>query len=345
MTTTGKRVLAIVAGVLVLAGGAFYLLRNDLGDIPVLGKVISKPKCPLTGLEPSNEKLLEEPAIAVKIENNPSAYPLSGLDVADVVYEEQVEGGLTRFMAIYDCADASTVGPVRSSREVDPAILSPYTRILAAAGGNPGVRANLDKFKVILIDENTAGSAMERRDRPGYSSEHTLYGNTKKLRKIGKKKYKDAPSDEIFQFGDLQDGGKKTSQVSLNFGSSVISFKYKKGRWYRYDDDAPLTMESGGQLNFDNVIIEQHTVNLSTQFADVLGTPSPYIDDVTGSGKAVLFRDGMMLKGSWVRKSTDDPVHFETAKGDDLVLKAGRTMIELLPDQKGDVKGSFTRAK
>ncbi|HET7482765.1 MAG TPA: DUF3048 domain-containing protein [Actinomycetota bacterium] len=345
MTTGKKRALAIGAGILVVAGGAFFLLRNNVEDIPVLGHVLSKPKCPLTGVEPKDEKILKRPALGVKIENNPSAYPLSGLQYADVVYEEQVEGGLTRFMAIFHCSDATIAGPVRSSREVDPAILAPYTRILAAAGGNPGVRANLEKFDVVLLDENTSGDAMERRARTGYSSEHTLYGNTKALRALGRKKYKTPPSDDIFTFGDLEGTGKKTSTVSLDFGNSSISFSYKRGRWYRSDGDSPLTMENGPQLSFDNVLIERHTVNLSTKFADVLGTPSPYIEDVTGTGEAVLFRDGRMLKGKWVRESTDDPVHFETKGGDDLVLKPGRTMIELLPDDKGEVTGSFVRSK
>lgn len=78
-------------------------------------------------------------AVAVKVENDPSAYPLSGLDDAEVVYEEVVEGGVTRFMAIYHCTGSGKVGPVRSSRIVDAAIMRPITHILAASGGNAQV--------------------------------------------------------------------------------------------------------------------------------------------------------------------------------------------------------------
>jgi len=344
MTSTARKGIAIGAGVLLLAGGAFFVLNGNDG-LPVVGKVFDDPKCPLSGEEPRSEDVLDRPAVGVKIENNPSAYPLSGLDEAEIVYEEQVEGGLTRFLAIYHCTDSTQAGPVRSSREVDPPILSPYTRILAAAGGNPGVRANLEEFDVVLIDENGAGEAMERIARTGISMEHTLYGDTKRLRKLGQKDHKDAPADDIFEFGDAPEGGKKTRTLDLMFGSSVIGFEWKEGAWFRTDDDQPLLMENGDQLSFDNVIIEEHRVELSTEFADVLGTPSPVIADVTGEGNAYLFRDGQMYSGVWIRESESDPVRFETKDGDAFVLKPGNTMIELLPNDEGEVKGSFERGK
>lgn len=344
MTSTAKKGIAIGAGVLLLAGGAYFLLANK-ESIPIVGKAFDEATCPLGGEEPKNEELIDRPAVAVKIENSPAAYPLSGLDEAEIVYEEQVEGGLTRFLAIYHCTDSAQAGPIRSSREIDPTIMSPYTRILAAAGGNPGVLANLEEFDITLIDENTAGDAMERVSRPGISSEHTLYGDTKALRKLGQKRFKDPPADDIFEFGDAPDGGKKTGSIDLNFGSSTMGFEWKEGGWFRTDGGEPLIMESGDQLSFDNVIIEEHTVNLSTEFADVLGTPSPVIADVTGRGDAYLFRDGRMYAGVWIRDSEDDAVRFETKGGDAFVLKAGNTMIELLPNDKGEVKGSFERGK
>ena len=344
MTSRAKKGIAIGAGVLLLAGGAYWVLTNK-EKIPIVGAALEDPKCQLTGEDPKQKQVLDKPAVGVKIENNPAAYPLAGLEDADVVYEEQVEGGLTRFLAIYHCTDSAQAGPIRSSREVDPPIVSPYTRILAAAGGNPGVRANLEEFDIVLIDENTAGEAMQRVERPGIATEHTLYGDSKALRRLGQRKFKDAPPDDLFTFGDAPDGGKKTKTIDINFGNSILSFEWKDGAWYRSDDGQPLIMESGDQLGFDNVIIEEHTVNLSTEFADVLGTPSPVIDDVTGEGKAFLFRDGKMYTGVWIRDSEDDPVRFETKGGDPLVLKPGNTMIELLPNQKGEVKGSFERGR
>jgi hypothetical protein len=333
------------AAVVVLATGAFFLLRNKLEDVPLVGQFVAPATCPLTGLEPKNEKALDRPAVAVKIENNSAAYPLSGLDDADVVYEEVVEGGLTRFMAIYHCTDSDQAGPVRSARIVDPGIVLPYTHILADAGGNDAVRSELDKNDIFNIDESTAGGALRRVERSGYSSEHTLYGDTGALRKLGEKKFEDAPSDDIFEFGDLQDGGKKASSVTINMQTTVVSYEWKGGQWMRIDHDAPLTMEDGTPIGVDNVLIEEHTVNLSDTLGDVLGTASTEIADVTGSGKAVLFRDGRQLAGKWTRDSVNDPVVFETKSGDRMVLHKGTTWIELMPSDKGEVKGSFSVEK
>jgi hypothetical protein len=332
--------------VLLLAVGAYFVLGNkELEDVPLLGSVVDDPECPLTGVEPKTEKVSERPAVAVKIENNAAAYPLSGLEDADVVYEEVVEGGLTRFVAIYHCADAAKAGPVRSARTIDPAIVLPYTRILAAAGGNDVVQGELEANDIFMIDESSAGDAMSRAERPGISSEHTLYGNTAALRKLGTKRFDEAPSDDLFEFGDLAGPSKKATSVTVNMSSTVVRYEWDGDRWLRFDHDAPLSMESGTEIAVDNVILEQHTVNLSETVGDVIGSPSTEIADVTGKGKAVLFRDGRQIVGRWTRDSTDSPVVFETKSGDKMVLHEGTTWIELVPDDAGDVKGSFSVEK
>jgi Protein of unknown function (DUF3048) N-terminal domain/Protein of unknown function (DUF3048) C-terminal domain len=301
------------------------------------------PTCPISGLDPESPRDLDRPAVAVKVENHSAAYPLSGLDKAEVVYEELVEGGITRFMAMYHCTDTKKAGPVRSARIVDPAIMKPITRILGDAGGNDIVLAALKKANIISIDENKAGKAMRRVYRPGYSSEHTLYASTSGLRKIGQKTYDKPPPDDVFEFGDAVDGGKKTRSVSMVFsGSTTVSYKWTGGKWHRSDDGEPLTMESGVPIAVDNVIIEQHEVNFSKTIVDVAGNRSVEIADVTGTGKAVLFRDGEMFEGRWLRKTVESAVEYRTKSGEPMVLDPGTTWIELLPDSKGELKGSYT---
>ncbi|HEX2295751.1 MAG TPA: DUF3048 domain-containing protein [Actinomycetota bacterium] len=348
MTRNAKRAAAIGGSVLVLAGGIFYVLTNRdvIADVPVLNELAPDPECPLTSRDPATESRVERPAVAVKIENNPVAYPLSGLEDAEIVYEEPVEGGLTRFMAIYHCTDSAQAGPVRSARIVDPPIMSPYTRILGAAGGNDVVLDALRDAEVVLIDETGAGDAMTRVDRPGITSEHTLYADTASIRKLGRRQFEDPPPDDLFEFGDLPGVGRRARSVTLTFSAgAVVTYEWTGERWARSDGEAPLVNESGEQIEVDNVIIEEHTVNHSAELGDVLGTPSPEIEDVTGSGRAFLFRDGRVFAGKWTRESVDEPVRFETSKGDAFVLHAGTTWIELLPDKQGDVKGSFSISK
>jgi DUF3048 family protein len=303
---------------------------------------VGPPTCPLSGA-PLRPDSAGSPAVAVKIENNSAAYPLSGLDKAEIVYEEEVEGGLTRFMAIFHCTDTKKAGPIRSARIVDPAIMTPITRILGDAGGNDIVQKALDKAKIVSIDENAAGDAMRRIYRSGYSSEHTLYANIGKLRKVGSKKYDTPPPDDLFVFGDLEGTAPAAREVTMNFsGATTIGYEWSGGKWHRTDDGEPLVMESGVPIAVDNVIIEQHEINYSKTIRDVAGNPSVEIADVTGSGKAILFRDGKMIKGRWVRKTVKAGVVYETASGERMVLHPGTTWIELLPDGKGEVKGSYS---
>jgi hypothetical protein len=325
-----------------LAVGAFFLLRDKAGELPIVGGLVEDTRCPLTNRKPARDALAERPAVAVKVENNPVAYPLSGLERAEVVYEEPVEGGLTRFMAIYHCTDADKIGPVRSARAIDPAIMNPYTLILAAAGGNDIVREALAEEDVVLIDEDGAGDAMVRIERAGIGIEHTLYANSTALRKAGRREFDDAPVDDIFAFGELKGRAARATTINITFSAGAsATYEWNGDAWARSDNGTPTLAENGDQLTADNVLIEEHTINFS-EVGDVLGAPSPEIEDVTGSGRAVLFRNGRAVAGRWVRDAVEDPVRFETRAGDEMVLAPGRTWIALVPDDRGDVKGSFS---
>ena len=346
MRSRARYLAALLLAPLVILGACDGGNEADPGG-DAAPEATEAPKCPLTGLDVPGGVDPERPAVAVKIENNPVAYPLSGLEDAEVVFEEKVEGDLTRFMAIYHCTDAKKAGPVRSARIVDAAIMSPITLIMANAGGNEIVRKELDKTGIITIDEDAAGRAMRRIERAGVSLEHTLYGNTVALRKLGAKKFDDPPPADLFTFGDAAaEKGKRTKKFTLNFSPSrSISYRWSGKGWLRSDNGQPLKAEGGGQIEVDNVIIEQHEVNFSRQLVDVAGNASIDIADPTGSGVAILFRDARMFKGRWKRKSLKDPVVYTTKAGAELALAPGTTWIELLPNNKGEVKGSFTIGK
>lgn len=344
LTSRGRKLLGVGSGVAVLAVGAFFLLggRDAVGDIPVVGGLVDEPAiCPLTGLEPARDALVERPAIGVKVENSSVAYPLRGLEDAEIVYEELVEGGITRFLAMYHCTDAELAGPIRSARVVDPAIMTPTTYILAFSGANQHVLNRLDEAGIVQIEENNANGAMERVET-GASFEHTLFADTAAARRLGRKEYSEPPPGDVYVFGDMPDGRfKRARDIEINFsGSTQVSYTYDSGRYYRYQAGQPFMAYTGDQIAVDNVLIESHAVNLSS-VTDVAGTPGVEIEDVTGSGRAVLFRDGRAIRGRWIREAIENPVVFETKDGERMVLKPGTTWIHLVPNNKGDVKGSF----
>ncbi len=341
--STKAKAIAAGGGFVVLVAVIVLALGGRDGSSPLSRVLNPEPEtCPLTGLEPRNESVLERPAVAVKIVNSSSAYPLSGLEDAEIVYEELVEGGGTRFMAIYHCTDASQAGPIRSAREVDPTIMTPTTRILVFSGANKQVLAALSQADVVQIEENVAGDAMERVDRPGVSFEYTLYADTKAARKLGRRQFEDPPPGDSYQHGDLEGRFKRAKTVTLNFSGAVtVGYTYQNGKWLRTQAGEPFVTDAGEQVAVDNVLVEQHDYEYSN-IKDVAGNYSVYIRDVTGKGKAFLFRDGRVIPGRWERESVEGAVRFTTRKGDDMVLAPGSTWIHLVPNDEGEATGSFS---
>jgi hypothetical protein len=334
---------AIGGGVLVLAVAAFLVLANRESALPGLGRVLGARTCPLTGEAPKDESVLDRPAVAVKIENAAVAYPLSGLEKADIVFEEAVEGGITRFMAIYHCRNTSKAGPVRSARLIDPAIMTPTTRLLAFSGANNPVLEALGDADVVTLTESDVGQAMRRIPRAGVTSEHTLYANTAKLRKLGTKRFDDPPPGDSYDFGEPAGRARRARRVTIDFsGATQIVYDFEDGRWLRSQAGEPFMSSSGTQIAADNVLVEEHKVVFSKTIVDVAGNPSIEIADPTGSGRAVLFRDGRAVAGRWIRESIEASVRFETRSGDPMVLKPGTTWVELVPSDRGEVKGSFS---
>lgn len=306
---------------------------------------VPDPTCPLTGLPPSNPASLERPAVGLKIENSPQARPQAGLENADVVFEEIVEGGITRFLAIYHCGSATKAGPVRSARYDDARIGRPFTRLLAFSGANAIVKAHLQSEGMILVEELTDPPGLFR-DPPGALDVHSLYANTKRLKKDAIRAELKPPKADVFTFSeDLEAKSKKARLVSINFtASNTIEYRWENDSWARYEAGVPFMTEVGEQVSVPNVLIQEVTINHSSTIVDVAGNPSPDIN-LLGSGKAVLFRDGRAVKGRWTIEKEGGAPEYVTKAGDPLEFAPGPIWIELVPAPSGTVKGSFSFSK
>ena len=346
MSGRTKLIAAIVGAVVVVGGGAFLFFGTDLGkSLPVIGDLGGSDECPLSGLKPDDDADKKRPAIAIKVENAQVAYPLSGLQDAELVYEELVEGGVTRFMVIYHCNDSKAVGPVRSARVVDPAIMSPKTKILAYSGQNKPVLEALEEADIVRIDESNSKGSMQRVPREGLTSEHTLYADSAKARDVGAEKFDEAPPDDLFKFGDLEGDTKPARTVHINFSELTnIKYAFSDGSYGRFQppEQEFVDATSGDVIKVDNVLIEEHEINNSKTIVDVEGNPSTEIADETGTGRAFLFRDGRVIEGTWKRDSTKEQATYETKSGDEMVFKPGNIWIHLVPSKKGEIKGSFS---
>ncbi|HYZ46740.1 MAG TPA: DUF3048 domain-containing protein [Actinomycetota bacterium] len=335
-----------------LLAGAVLLLAACSGDEQPSGGASErkdrpadqKPPsvCPLTGQKFPKGVDGSRPAVAVKIENSTEARPQSGLEDADLVFEEIVEGGITRFMAIYHCGTSHRAGPVRSARFDDPKIALPFTNVIAYSGSNQIVESELKRKRMVLLNElNTEGSAFFRVP-PGSTDTHSLFVNVDKLRAQTPKRRKRQPRSGVFDFGALPGKARKVKRVVVNFtASNAIEWRFKGGQWRRWEDGAPFLTKGGGQLAVPNLLVQQVEVNNSRKIVDAAGNPSPDIG-LHGSGKAWLLRDGRVVVGRWKVKRPGGAPRF-TAKGKgSFTFAKGPIWVELVPSAKGEVKGSVT---
>ena len=233
---------------------------------------------PLTGLPRQQRR----PALAIKIDNHPDARPQSGLNQADVVFEELVEGGATRFIAVYHSTDASPVGPVRSGRTSDLVILSNLNRALfGSSGGNAGVLAAMRASNLSSVIENDAGGAYYRDD--SRDAPHNLYTDTAAL-------YGANPGDAglpppMFGFlvpGEPVAGGTPVGGVSVRVGSDRVDWTWSGAGWQR-------TVNGRAESDADGVPVQP--TNLIVQFTDY-GTSEADCEQPRGGGRGLGRRVG-----------------------------------------------------
>jgi hypothetical protein len=292
--------------------------------------------CPLTGERPPSGHVPQRPALAVKVENLPAARPQWGLDKADIVFEEPVEGGITRFIAVYQCQDASRIEPVRSGRFVDVQILEPLGKVLFAySGAIQPVIDQIDSSGSLLEDvgADRAGGAYWR--DPTRLEPHNLATSTALLYSAGATfGFAKTPPPPYFEYGAPPLGGTPATAIHLWFSDldeTTWTWGFKSRRWFRtYSDTGPAIQGDDVQVSAANVVVLR-----------VNEYPTPYVEDstgaheneltLTGSGQAYVFRNGFELKGMWERPSLSQPATFVEANGTKMTLTPGNTWEELLP--------------
>jgi hypothetical protein len=288
------------------------------------------PICPLTGLPQGKHQDASRPPLAVKIDNVAPALPQSGINGADVVVEELVEGGLTRLMAIFQCNKVSVVGPIRSARISDADILALlHGSVLGFSGANPkDLPPIIAHGDTVLISQDADGQLFYRDDaRP---APHNVFSSTKKMLGAGiAKRHNLKAPKPLFSYGAIDAHAKRTHHVFLQWPAATAMWNWSTHGWLRTQDGVPDHLTSGAQVSTTNVVIM--SVNIaSTGLHDVLGNPSP-LDVTVGKNPVWVLRDGKMIKGTWHRPKVTSPITLLDRQGHVINLAPGRTWIELLP--------------
>ncbi|MGD0084130.1 MAG: DUF3048 domain-containing protein [Acidimicrobiales bacterium] len=296
--------------------------------------------CPLTGTPAIHGKVPDRPALGVKIGNDPDARPQTGLPDADIVYEEMAEGGITRYLAIFQCRVPPAIGPTRSVRWDDWHILASYHKpILAFAGGIDPWEAMVSQlasegklFDANGLSEPQANAYYRMSNR---SPPENYYTSGAALWKLDAANRTPPPRQFLYTAGTPHEAAVAAGATVSGFDdASTVQWKWdaRAKLWMRYVGGVPDVDSSGSQLHATNVIIEL----VDTQ-------PGPYAESGTvpdvesiteGSGPAWILRDGKVEIGTWSTPAYGALTTFRFTGGELMTLAPGNTWVELVPNQR-----------
>ena len=281
---------------------------------------------PLTGL-PAKGRAPRHPVLVVKVDNSSSSTPQIGVGRADLVSEELVEGGETRLAVFYYQHIPKRVGPVRSMRASDIGIVKPAQALLIASGAAP---PTVRRLKAAGIKTRVEGAAGFFRD----NARPAPYNLFMSLRQQAKRaKATQIPSDYL-PWGSAAGFGKGRQVRSFSAvfsGAHTTSWTYGKGGYTNLSGH----MAAGDRFRPRNVLVLRVRVG-NAGYLDPAGNPVPETK-LVGSGQAMIFRGGQMVRASWHKKRLATPLNLRTASGKAMAMPPGRTWVELVPRNGGSV--------
>lgn len=308
----GRLLAAVLAAGALAAGTTAYSAPAPDDGAPPRQEATS----PFTGLpaEPA-------PVLAVKVDNHRNARPHTGLQHADIVVVEQVEGGLGRLIGVYASELPSSVGPVRSARDYNVEQLRMFDRpALAYSGAAEGVEEVIRKSPLHALSHDTFPSAYYR-DQNG-EAPHNLYVRPADI-------LAEAPeaslSDDIgFRFADdAPEGGVPTDTAGVAYPSFRADFTWsaEEERWLASFDGAPAKTADGGRLGGRTVVIQEVEMHPSD-----INPATPYIETV-GEGQATVLRDGRAYETTWQRTDATSGTTFLRPDGERMRFDRGQVWL------------------
>ncbi|MFH8370023.1 DUF3048 domain-containing protein [Streptomyces sp. NPDC018031] len=306
------RRLALLAAALLMAVPAC-----DSGDGGGDGMV--NGRSPFTGAEAD-----AGPVLAVKVDNVGPARPQTGVDQADIVYVEQVEAGLSRIMAVFSARLPSSVGPVRSARETDLELLRQFGKpALAYSGVQARLQPAIDDAPLYPVPLGRAPGAYYRSD--DRVPPHNLYVRPADALRAAPDA--DGPRDIGFRFGAAPAGGRETREQRVRYPAAEFSFTWsaERKRWLVSMDGDPAVTTTGQRLAPATVVVQYVDIE-SSRFRDRLGSVSPFTE-TTGSGTALVLRDGRSYPARWERPDAEDGTEFTTEDGARLRFATGQVWV------------------
>lgn len=293
----------------------------------------------INGMPVDDTELLDRRVLAVKIDNHPRANPQSGIDKADMVIELLVEG-VTRYITIWHESDADYLGPMRSGRPTDGALLAAFNEpTYAISGAQNWVQSSIVSKDVRLIGEVGRPQTFRVSSR---SAPHNLYVDTSALRDYADDRgYADEPpSGPLWEFGPMSETADPANEVTIRFSGNTVIWTWddETSLWLRtgYGNESTYRDEDGTEERIGVPVmvalyVEQYTASPP---AGVSGTALPS-SRTTGSGDAFVFADGRVMEGTWERETELDWFTLTDANGDVMMVPPGKVWLSLVPANRG----------
>jgi hypothetical protein len=292
------------------------------------------PLAPLTGLPSTDADTLARPALVVKIDNvEPKSRPQAGLNAADIVFEERVEGSVTRLLAIFDSTNTSPVGPVRSARTSDLGVLNalrvPY---FAWSGANDFFKKRIREAPITDVGYDAASEHYQRvKDRK--APDNLMLKSTAELRALPADDGA-APPPPFFTYraaGQAPAHLEPVTSVHISYGTSggaaPVDYAWNGTGWARSQKGTPHVDADGLQVAPANLIV-QFVQYASSGVPDQFGVMIPEAQ-LVGSGDCWVFTAGGMVQGHWSKPTLQDVTTYTDASGNPIGLTPGRTWVAL----------------
>jgi hypothetical protein len=303
------------------------LSLTGTSDLPKLSSGKEEAKNFFTGLAGDNKQIL-----VVKIDDTNAAHPQIGVESADLVYVEQVEGGLTRLAAIYTSKLPPLIGPIRSARISDIELLAQFGRVGFAYSGAQS------KMRPVIAAANLENLSAERNPPSIYGKDPNRPGPVDMILKpdllleranANPKTRIETATASVFPFGDAPKGETNTAIAKIKWPSAKYELRWDSTneKWLIYFNEKPNIAANGEQLYADTAIIQIVSITPSI-YGDKFGEITPF-SKTTGSGKAVMLRDGLSYQISWQRNLETDLTTWKSEDGGVANFKPGRTWIFL----------------
>jgi hypothetical protein len=299
----------------------------------------------LTGLPFPSEEARNRRNLIVKISNYPwIVRPQAGLSLADIVYEYEVEGGVTRFAAIFRSNAPDFVGSIRSARLPDLELVVMYNALLAYSGANDNIRKMIGeapwKRRALTPQWGDNCPPFCRFPRPGVPFEHTLFGNTVKMWELAtRRSLNEGYPGRGFAFDETADaGGVPTNDIAIKwYGDQDVRWQYNPtdGRYYRWNTGLPhIDVAVGKQIAADNIVIIQATHEERPDIYESESGAQAVEIQLWGSETAWIFREGRWYEGIWVRRNRTREgsalVLYQPDRKTPIHLKPGTTWVEVV---------------